>query len=96
MHNAHSVRRNARGTREIVTKQASIIVGRCSHAHQFKRARRMLKFLRTRLGRLISDIGRLGDSETTEYGNLHPVQDECEGSRVRKPDASGPDSLGMR
>jgi IS5 family transposase len=41
-----------------VAKQASIMVGRYSHAHQFKRARRMLKFLRTRLGRLIRDIGR--------------------------------------
>jgi hypothetical protein len=41
-----------------VAKQASIMVGRYSHAHQFKRARRMLKFLRTRLGRLIRDLGR--------------------------------------
>ena len=41
------------------------MVGRYSHAHQFKRARRMLKFLRTRLGRLIRDIGRKieGDGE---------------------------------
>jgi transposase, IS5 family len=48
-----------------VAKQASIMVGRYSHAHQFKRARRMLKFLRTRLGRLIRDIGRKieGDGE---------------------------------
>jgi IS5 family transposase len=34
-------------------KRAAILVGRYTHAHQFKRARRMLKFLRTRLGRLI-------------------------------------------
>jgi IS5 family transposase len=33
------------------------MVGRYTHAHQFKRAR-MLKFLRTRLGRLIRDIAR--------------------------------------
>jgi hypothetical protein len=48
-----------------VAKQTSIMVGRYSHAHQFKRARRMLKFLRTRLGRLIRDIGRKieGDGE---------------------------------
>ena len=48
-----------------VAKQASIMVGRYSHAHQFKRARRMLRFLRTRLGRLIRDIGRKieGDGE---------------------------------
>jgi IS5 family transposase len=41
-----------------VAKRAAIMVGRYTHAHQFKRARRMLKFLRTRLGRLIRDISR--------------------------------------
>ena len=41
-----------------VAKRAAIMVGRYSHAHQFKRARRALKFLRTRLGRVIRDIGR--------------------------------------
>ena len=39
-----------------VAKRAAIMVGRYSHAHQFKRARRALKFLRTRLGRVIRDI----------------------------------------
>ncbi|HEY6257158.1 MAG TPA: IS5 family transposase [Xanthobacteraceae bacterium] len=41
-----------------VAKRAAIMVGRYTHAHQFKRARRALKFLRTRLGRVIRDIGR--------------------------------------
>ena len=41
-----------------VPKQAAIMVGRYTHAHQFKRARRALKFLRTRLGRVIRDIRR--------------------------------------
>ena len=41
-----------------VAKRAAIMVGRYSHAHQFNRARRELKFLRTRLGRVIRDIGR--------------------------------------
>jgi IS5 family transposase len=41
-----------------VAKRAAIMVGRYSHAHQFKRASRALKFLRTRLGRVIRDIGR--------------------------------------
>jgi transposase, IS5 family len=41
-----------------VAKRAAIMVGRYSHAHQFKRARRELKFLRTRLGRVIRDIRR--------------------------------------
>jgi IS5 family transposase len=33
-----------------VAKRAAIMVGRYTHAHQFKRARRELKFLRIRLG----------------------------------------------
>jgi IS5 family transposase len=41
-----------------LAKRAAIMVGRYSHAHQFKRARRELKFLRTRLGRVIRDVGR--------------------------------------
>jgi transposase, IS5 family len=41
-----------------VAKRALIMVGRYTHAHQFKRARRELKFLNTRLGRVIRDIRR--------------------------------------
>jgi transposase, IS5 family len=41
-----------------VAKRAAIMVGRYIHAHQFKRARRELKFLRTRLGRVTRDIRR--------------------------------------
>jgi transposase, IS5 family len=41
-----------------VAKRATIMVGRYTHAHQFKRARRQLKFLRTRLGRVVRDIRR--------------------------------------
>ena len=41
-----------------VAKRAAIMVGRHTHAHQFKRARRALKFLRVRLGRVIRDIRR--------------------------------------
>jgi hypothetical protein len=41
-----------------VAKRAAIMVGRYTHAHQFKRARRELRFLRTRLGRIIRDIRR--------------------------------------
>src|SRR5215831_71310 len=41
-----------------VAKRAALMVGRYTHAHQFKRARRQLKFLRTRLGRIIRDIRR--------------------------------------
>lgn len=41
-----------------VAKRATIMIGRYSHAHQFKRARRELRFLRARLGRVIRDIRR--------------------------------------
>jgi IS5 family transposase len=41
-----------------VAKRAAIMIGRYTHAHQFKRARRELRFLRTRLGRVIRDIRR--------------------------------------
>ena len=46
-----------------VAKRAAIMVGRYTHAHQFKRMRRELKFLRTRLGRLIRDINRKTDGQ---------------------------------
>jgi len=51
-----------------VAKRAAIRVGRYTHAHQFKRANRELKFLRTRLGRLIRDINRkvAGDPALSE------------------------------
>jgi IS5 family transposase len=39
-----------------VAKRAAVMLGRYTHAHQCKRARRELKFLRTRLGRAIRDI----------------------------------------
>src|SRR5262249_1699246 len=41
-----------------VAKRAAIMSGRYSHAHQFKRAPRQLKFLNTRLGPVIRDINR--------------------------------------
>ena len=41
-----------------IAKRASIKAGRYAHAKQFRRMRRQLKFLRTRLGRLMRDIRR--------------------------------------
>ena len=41
-----------------VAKRAALMAGRYAHAKQFKRHNRMLRFLRTRLGRLIRDIRR--------------------------------------
>ncbi len=41
-----------------VAKRAAMMAGRYAHAKQFKRMNRRIKFLRTRLGRLIRDIRR--------------------------------------
>ena len=41
-----------------LAKRAAVMAGRYAHAKQWKRHRRALKFLRTRLGRLIRDIRR--------------------------------------
>ena len=41
-----------------VAKMAALMAGRYAHAKQFKRMNGRIKFLRTRLGRLIRDIGR--------------------------------------
>ena len=41
-----------------VAKTAAMMAGRYAHAKQFKRMNRQIKFLRTRLGRIIRDIRR--------------------------------------
>jgi IS5 family transposase len=41
-----------------VAKKAAMMAGRYAHAKQFKRMNRQIKFLRTRLGRIIRDIAR--------------------------------------
>jgi transposase, IS5 family len=56
-----------------VAKRAVIMVGRYSHAHQFKRARRELKFLRTRLGRVIRDVNRKIDGNPALEARFRPL-----------------------
>ena len=58
-----------------VAKRAAIMIGRYTHAHQFKRARRELKFLRTRLGRIIRDIRRKIDGNTVLEDRFGPLLD---------------------
>ena len=41
-----------------IAKHAAMMAGRYAHAKQFNRHRRQLRILRTRLGRIIRDIGR--------------------------------------
>ncbi|MET4262501.1 hypothetical protein ABIC09_007479 [Bradyrhizobium sp. S3.12.5] len=56
-----------------LAKRAAIMVGRYTHAHQFKRARRQLKFLRTRLGRIIRDIRRNIDGDAVLEARFGPL-----------------------
>src|SRR5271157_2598628 len=56
-----------------VAKRAAIMVGRYTHAHQFKRARKALKFPRTRLGRLIRDIDRKIDGDAELEALFRPL-----------------------
>jgi len=46
-----------------VGKRAALMAGRYAHAKQFRRCNRELRFLRTRLGRLIRDIRRKIDGD---------------------------------
>ncbi len=46
-----------------VAKRAALMAGRYAHAKQFKRMNRQIKFLRTRLGRLIRDTRRKIDGD---------------------------------
>ena len=46
-----------------VAKRAAMMAGRYAHAKQFKRMNRRIKFLRTRLGRLIRDTRRKIDGD---------------------------------
>jgi transposase, IS5 family len=65
-----------------LAKRAAIMVGRYTHAHQFKRARRELKFLRTRLGRIIRDIRRKIEGNAVLEDRFGPLLDLA--SRVRR------------
>src|ERR1700752_2972347 len=58
-----------------VAKRAAIMVGRYTHAHQFKRARRELKFLRTRLGRIIRDVRRKIEDDAARQDRFGPLLD---------------------
>src|SRR6202171_6445239 len=67
-----------------VAKRAAIMVGRYSHAHQFKRARRQLKFLRIRLGRVTRDIRRKIAGDDALKARFGPLLDRA--LRVRHQD----------
>jgi len=73
-----------------LAKRAAIMVGRYTHAHQFKRARRQLKFLRTRLGRVIRDISRKIDGNAELQSRLGPLLDLAQRVRTQNQHQRGP------
>ena len=73
-----------------VAKRAAIMVGRYTHAHQFKRARRELKFLRTRLGRIIRDIRRKIEGDPALEDRFGPLLDLADRVRHQEQRQRGP------
>src|SRR3954447_26493159 len=73
-----------------LAKRAAIMVGRYTHAHQFKRARRQLKFLRTRLGRIIRDIRRKIDGDAALQSRCGPLLDLALRGRFQDHRQRGP------
>jgi IS5 family transposase len=73
-----------------VAKRAAIMVGRYTHAHQFKRARRELKFLRTRLGRIIRDIRRKIEGDSALEDRFGPLLDLAVRVRHQEQRQRGP------
>ena len=73
-----------------VAKRAAIMVGRYTHAHQFKRARRELKFLRTRLGRVIRDISRKIEGNPALEDRFGPLLDLARRVRLQEQRQRGP------
>ena len=67
-----------------VSKRACIMAGRYIHAKQFKRAQRQIKFLRTRLGRVIRDIRRKIDGNPLLEDKFYDLM--LLASRVRAQD----------
>jgi IS5 family transposase len=73
-----------------LAKRAAIMVGRYTHAHQFKRARRQLKFLRTRLGRIIRDIRRKIDGDVVLEARFGPLLGLAQQVRSQDQHQRGP------
>ena len=72
-----------------VGKRAAIMIGRYTHAHQFKRMRRALKFLRTRLGRVITARSWFGRGRDRAPEAAYRQRRACSRRRPRRQDAHG-------
>src|SRR5262249_17719458 len=73
-----------------LAKRAAIMVRRYTHAHQFKRTRRELTFLRTRLGRIIPDICRKIEGNTAREDRFGPLLDVALRVRHQEQRQRGP------
>jgi IS5 family transposase len=73
-----------------LAKRAAMMVGRYIHAHQFRRARRELRFLRTRLGRVIRDINRKIAGDAALQARFGPLLDLARKVRFQDHRQRGP------
>jgi hypothetical protein len=73
-----------------VAKRAAIMDWRYTHAHQFKRTRRQLKFQHVRLGRVIRDLRRKIEGNTALEDCLGPLLDLASCVRHQEPHQRGP------
>ena len=72
-----------------VARRAALMAGRYAHARQFKRHNNRMKFLRTRLGRLIRDIRRKIDRDEGLKDIFMPSLAKADEIRDRKPRQRG-------
>ena len=73
-----------------VGKRAALMAGRYAHAKQWKRHRGRLRFLRTRLGRVVRDITRrIEDDETLQEVFAEPLH-KAERIRRQRQNQRGP------
>jgi len=73
-----------------VAKRAAIMIGRYTHAHPFRRARKALKLLRTRLGGVIRDIRRKIDGNPELEARFAPLLDLAVKVRLQDHRPRGP------
>ncbi len=72
-----------------LAKRAAMMAGRYAHAKQFKRMNKQIKFLRTRLGRVIHDIRRKIDADAERQVAFAGALSKASQIRRQKPRQRG-------
>jgi len=72
-----------------LAKRAAMMAGRYAHAKQFKRMNKQIKFLRTRLGRVIRDIRRKIDADAERQVAFAGALSKASQIRRQKPRQRG-------